>query len=173
MPAYRLVFRASRIGPNAFALPGGTIVLTDELVRRVDADAAIVTGVLAHELGHLRERHGLRLLAQVGALGLLWSALLGDFSGLLATAPALLGQASYSRDAEREADGEAVRVLRAAGIAPTVMVTLFEKLAARDDAPSQAGARDGDDAPSWLGIAIASHPADAERIRFFRDAAAR
>lgn len=160
-PSRRVVFRAGRIGANAFALPGGTIVMTDELVRRVDADAAIVTGVLAHELGHVRRRHGLRLLAQTSLLGLLSSALLGDASGMLATVPALLGRASYSRDAEREADGEAVRVLKAAGIAPTVMVTLFEKLAA------------GGDAPSWLGIAIASHPADAERIRFFRDAAAR
>ena len=46
VPAHRIEFRSSRIGPNAFALPGGTIVLTDELVKLVDGDAAVITGVL-------------------------------------------------------------------------------------------------------------------------------
>jgi hypothetical protein len=84
VPAHRLVFRKGRIGPNAFALPGGTIVLTDELVTLVDADPAVITGVLAHELGHVRHRHGMRMLLQVSALGLIASAVLGDFSSLLA-----------------------------------------------------------------------------------------
>lgn len=167
---HRVIFRSGRVGPNAFALPGGAIVLTDDLVKLVDANADVLTGVLAHEFGHVRQRHGLRLLVQVGAVGVIASVLLGDFSTLLAAAPALLGQASYSRDAEREADAEALRVLKAAGISPLVMVGFFEKVAAlRTPADKPAE----DDSPSWLGIAIASHPADAERIRYFRDAAAR
>lgn len=157
VPAYRLEFRRSRIGPNALALPGGTIVLTDELVTLVDGDAAVVTGVLAHELGHVRERHGMRLLLQASAVGLLAGAVWGDFSTLLAGVPLLLGQAAYARDAEREADAEAARVLRDAGLSPAVMVAFFEKLAATQ------GAHD-------VGIAFASHPADAQRIAFFRDA---
>lgn len=161
VPAYRIVFRTSKLGPNAFALPDGTIVLTDELFVLVGGDADTLTGVLAHELGHVRQRHGLRLLLQAGAVGVLASAVLGDFSSLLAGAPVLLGQAAYSRDAEREADAEAVRVLRDAGLSPAVMVGFFEKIAAQ--------ARNS----SALGIAIGSHPADAERIRFFREAAAR
>lgn len=156
LPPHRLVFRRSRVGPNAFALPGGSIVLTDELVSLVDGDAAVVTGVLAHELGHVRRRHGMRLLLQAGAIGVLAGAVLGDFSSLLTAAPVLLGQAAYSRDAEREADAESARILRDAGLSPAVMVTFFEKLAAKQ------GAHD-------LGIAIASHPADAERMRFFRE----
>jgi len=169
-PAYRLVFRNSRIGPNAFALPGGTMVMTDELVDLVDGDEAVVTGVLAHELGHVRHRHGLRLLVQATAVGLLASAVLGDFSSLLASVPVLLGQASYSRDAEREADAHAVRVLKAAGLSPLVMVTFFEKVAKKLDDEKKAEARGAD--ANRLGIAIASHPADEERIRFFREAAA-
>lgn len=160
VPAYRIVFRSSRLGANAFALPDGTIVLTDELFVLVGGDADTLTGVLAHELGHVRRRHGLRLVLQAGAVGVLAGAVLGDFSALLAGAPVLLGQAAYSRDAEREADAEAVQVLRAAGLSPAVMVGFFEKIAKAQ--------RHGD----GLGIAIASHPADAERIRFFRDAAA-
>lgn len=170
VPDHRIAFRKSRIGPNAFALPGGTIVMTDQLVELVDADAAMLTGVLAHELGHLRHRHGMRMLVQATALGAVTSLVLGDFSALLAAAPVLLSEASYSRDAEREADAETLRVLRAAGIAPEVMVTFFEKIARwrRGEAASDRSA-----GPSGLGIAIASHPADEERIRYFRQAAGR
>jgi Zn-dependent protease with chaperone function len=169
VPTYELVFRKSRVGPNAFALPGGTIVMTDQLVERVAADEAVLTGVLAHELGHLRHRHGTRLLAQVSALGVLSSALWGDFSTLLASVPVWLGQASYSRDAEREADAYAVQVLKAAGLSPLVMVRFFETMA-RPDPKDEAAAGRRDSGRSWLGFAIASHPADDERIAFFRAA---
>ncbi len=172
-PPYELLFRASGVGPNAFALPGGHIILTDELVALVDGDEQVITGVLAHELGHVRRRHGMRALVQVTALGAVASLVVGDFSGLLAGVPALLGQAGYSRDAEREADADAVATLRAAGISPRVMVRFFERIAdwrRGEAADEDLGQGDGDD-DSWLGIAIASHPADAQRIRFFEEAA--
>ena len=172
MPAHRLVFRSSRIGPNAFALPGGTLVLTDALVELVQGDEAVIIGVLGHELGHVLHRHGLRLLVQAGVIAALSSVVLGDFSTLLAGAPVLLGQASYSRDAEREADAHAVTVLKAAGLSPAVMIGFFERVAARNVPAKQAPAGDKEPA-SGLGIAIASHPADEERIRFFREAASR
>jgi Zn-dependent protease with chaperone function len=180
VPVHRLVFRKSRLGPNAFALPGGTMVLTDELVELVKGDTAVITGVLAHELGHVRQRHGMRMLIQASAIGVLASVVVGDFNSLLAAVPVLIGQASYSRDAEREADAESVRVMKAAGISPAAMLRFFEAVAGyretrqrgKDDAASApAGTKPGGD--SWLGIAIASHPADTERVQFFRDAAAR
>ena len=82
MPRHRLVFRKSRIGPNAFALPGGTMVMTDQLVELVDHDDAVLTGVLAHELGHLQARHGMRMLVQATAIGAVSSLVFGDFSAL-------------------------------------------------------------------------------------------
>ena len=162
VPAWQLVFRKSRIGPNAFALPGGTLVMTDELVELVGRDEQVITAVLAHEMGHVRHRHGVRMLVQ---------------------ATVLSGLASYSREAEREADAEAVRLLKAAGISPMVMVTLFEKLdknrklrQPEADKGKPAQDKPGSDDPSatqdsWLGIAFASHPGDADRIRYFRQAA--
>lgn len=186
VPDWQLVFRQSRIGPNAFALPGGTLVMTDELVELVGRDEKVITAVLAHELGHVRHRHGVRLLVQATVLSGLAAVVLGDFSTVLAGVPVLLGQASYSREAEREADAEAVRILRAAGISPEVMVTLFDKLeeemdkaekkkAGQDPAENKGqgerGSR-GSVQDSWLGIAFASHPADADRVRYFREAAA-
>ena len=160
-PRWQLHFHKSRIGPNAFALPGGTIVMTDELVKLVGGDEEVIVGVLAHELGHVERRHGMRALVQTTILGAVASVAFGDFSSWLATAPVVLGQAGYSRDAEREADRDSIRIMKAAGISPLAMVRFFDKIAEKK----------GDRERSALGIAFASHPADAERIRLFREAA--
>jgi len=164
----QLHFHASRLGPNAFALPGGHVVITDELVKLLDGDETVLLGVLAHEAGHARGRHGMRLLVQTALLGAGASALAGDPAGWLATLPALLGGAGYSRDLEREADEASIRVLRAAGRDPAAMLRLFERLAER----RAAGGTEAS-ASAAIGIAFASHPDDAERIARFRAAAAR
>ena len=161
-PAYRLHFHAAtrELGPNAFALPGGDIVITDELVALLAGHDDALLGVMAHELGHVQHRHGMHALAQFTLLSTATSIALGDFSSVLAVLPAWLAQMGYSRDAEREADAVAVRVLRASGRSPAAMVVLFERLAERPGA--EAGPP----------IALASHPADDERKRYFREAAA-
>ena len=165
-PAWQLHFRAAdrlALGPNALALPGGHIVMTDALVELLADAPDVITGVLAHELGHVRERHALQAMVQASLVAGLTAAVLGDVSSLLAAVPVLLAQASYARDAEREADAEAARVMRAAGLSPQRMAVLFERLQAWQADQPEAGQLD------WP-IALASHPADAERIRFFRDA---
>lgn len=171
---WQLHFRQSKIGPNAFALPGGVMVMTDELVELVNRDEQIIVGVLAHELGHVHGRHGMRMLIQVTGLGAIASLVLGDFSTILAGVPTLLGQASYSREAEKEADDFSVTLLQAAKISPSVMVTLFEKLSEsrEKDNENKKPADEGANS-SWLGIAFSSHPANADRIAFFKQAAAK
>lgn len=156
--AYEIHFHKSRLGANALALPGGLIVVTDELVALVDGNEDVLVGVLAHEFGHLRHRHGMRLLAQAALLGAATGVLYGDFSSVLAGVPLLLGHLGYSRDFEREADLEGLRVLRASGRPPQAMVLLFDRLAQRRGEQT-------------LGIALASHPTDAERRRLFGGAA--
>jgi Zn-dependent protease with chaperone function len=162
---YRLVFRSGPgIGPNAFALPGGAIVVTDELVERVHGDRGMIIGVLGHELGHLRHRHGMRLLVEASVISTAAGAFYGDFSALLAVVPTWLAQAKYSRDAEREADLAAVQILRANGISPAVMADFFTAM-------RQPAKGDGAQRPPTLGMGLASHPADDERVEFFRQAA--
>jgi Zn-dependent protease with chaperone function len=159
-PPIRVLFHAASadLGPNAFALPGGTIVFTDAMVKLLDDRDDTLVGVFGHELGHVRHRHGMRALVQVGLLTAATSVALGDFSDWLAAAPALLGQLAYSRAAEREADAEAVRLLRCNGLPPSAMVELFERLR-RLGAVTQG-----------LPVALASHPLDEGRIEFFRTA---
>ncbi len=167
-PPWQLEFRRghdSELGPNALALPGGTIVLTDELVGLMPGDTDAVLGVLGHEFGHVRLRHGVRQLVQASAVGFAVSVAFGDYGTLVTTAPVVLATLGYSRAAEREADDESVRLMRAAGISPRVMVGFFEAMQRWRSAQQ-------DKKGGPMGIAFSTHPATAERIDFFRNAAA-
>lgn len=157
---YRLHFRAAdkMLGPNAFALPGGEIVVTDALVELLHDSPDALQGVLAHELGHVQRRHGLRMALQTGLVAAMAGLVVGDFSTLLAGLPALLAQQAYSRDFEREADDHAGQLLRRAGLSPRVMLVFFERIAALE------AARERQPRPPAL---LASHPATPERIAFF------
>ena len=145
---------------------GVTDYLAHTVTVRADMDAAARVKTLAHELGHVHHRHGTAQLVQVTLLGALSALVLGDVGSWVTSVPVLLGQAGYSRQAEREADAHAARVLAAAGVSPAVMVRLFDVLAAREGSGPQAP-----EAVRTLGIAIASHPDDGERRRFFSEAA--
>jgi Zn-dependent protease with chaperone function len=148
---------------NALALPDGTVILLDGLVKRMSDDE--VLAVLAHELGHVQHRHAMRGLVQgLGTLalaGVVW----GDLSSVLATAAATLGQASHSRDQEREADAFAQAFIAQAGLPPEAWASALRKL---QQATAGAGA-DGNGFPAWL----STHPPTEERIRAAEQAASR
>jgi Zn-dependent protease with chaperone function len=162
---YRIEFRRSRIGPNALALPGGTILMTDELVQLADSDDAVL-GVLAHELGHIEHRHLLRRLITSTVTGAIATLLAGDASGIATAVPATLADLSYSRDMEREADDYAIATLRANGLPLAPLADLFEKM---ERAHEQRRAKD--DGPDIrLDGYLSTHPDTAERVRKLRAA---
>lgn len=157
---YRLLFRAApQIGANAFALPDGTLVLTDALVELAGDNDDEVLAVLAHELGHVHERHGLRLLLQGSTLALFMAWYLGDAGSWLVAAPTALLQAGYSREMEYEADDFALRLLRTQRLSGEPLVVMLEKLEA-----ARAGAGRSIAAGGWLD----SHPRTIERITRLR-----
>lgn len=165
-------FRQAPIGPNAFALPDGSVIVTDDLIELLRDREDVLLGVLGHELGHVAMRHGMRTLIQTGLLSAVTSVALGDFSSVLAGAPALLGHMAYSRDLEREADEAAVQFMRHNDIRPSAMTVLFERLQAyrRRAQASKPSGQDTPATPGLLGIAFSSHPTDAERIARFKAA---
>lgn len=139
--AYRMVFRHSEVGPNAFALPNGVIVMTDQLVLLAHDDQAVL-GVLAHELGHVQRRHTLRGLLQTVGVGVVLNLFIGDVSSILAMVPTFMLDQKYSRDFEREADQYAIDMLHANGVPLSPLAVLFEKMRdadGHDGAASSAG----------------------------------
>lgn len=118
-----VVFRESPVfGANAFALPSGTVIMTDEMVALAENDLEL-TGVMVHELAHIKYRHAARSILQDTGVFLLISILVGDVASITSTAaalPTVLIESGYSRDFEREADTAAGRYLirTGAGTAP-------------------------------------------------------
>lgn len=152
-----LLFRGGGlIGANALALPGGTLVVTDELVELAQHDGEL-SAVLAHEIAHVEHRHALRSLIQTVGAATVLGWVFGDLSLVtdlaLVSAPALLQQLSYSRDFERDADAQALRMLTSRGIPTRCLASMMQRLADHvGDAQSTV--------PGWL----QTHPGFEERI---------
>jgi Zn-dependent protease with chaperone function len=128
--AYALNFRSGGvIGPNAFALPDGSIVVTDELVELANGDNEMITAVLAHEIGHVERKHTLRQVYRAAGLAGLAMLVAGDVSSgvedVLTQGGGLLAL-SYSRSAESEADRRSVDLMRRSGMDPTAIVRFFD-----------------------------------------------
>ncbi|MGC3963005.1 MAG: M48 family metallopeptidase [Rhodocyclaceae bacterium] len=155
-PPYRLLFRKSnKFGANAFALPGGDIVLLDGLVDDARSDDEIL-GVLAHELGHVERRHAMRQLIQGSAVSVAAAMWFGDISALAAASTALVSM-HYSRDFEREADDFAATVMLANGVDPRKLGTFLQRLTTED---GKSSSHEEDNAGAYL----SSHPLTSERM---------
>lgn len=152
---YTLNFRkGGAIGANAFALPDGTVVLTDELVELAGGDDEAVLGVLAHEIGHVDDHHSLRQLYRAAGATALVMLIGGDIGSgaedILIQGSALISL-SYSRGAEAQADRYSVELMHKAGKDPEAIARFFERLS------EKLGDADG-------GGFLSTHPATPERI---------
>ncbi|MDR1978305.1 MAG: M48 family metallopeptidase [Synergistaceae bacterium] len=116
--------------PNAFCLPGGFIFFTSKMLELLHSDAEIAA-VMAHEMIHVDQNHGIKMAAKTNQLTLAALAVILASGG--AMAPAVLAQvaqvavnSAYSIEFEKEADSMGLDVLIAAGYPPSAMVTLME-----------------------------------------------
>jgi Zn-dependent protease with chaperone function len=142
------------LGANAFALPSGIVVMTDQLVALSKSDDEL-RAVLAHEIGHVRGRHALRHLLQAAGVTAIATALLGDvssISGILSAAPALL-DAKNSRDFETEADNFARQWLQENDVPESSFDAILCRLGQEEGA--DAGKQDFD--------FFSTHPATGKR----------
>ena len=157
---WQLHFRrtSATLGPNAFALPGGQMCVTDELIELLKDEPDAVLTILAHEAGHVQHRHGMRTGIRAGVVAAAAAIWLGDYSSFLSGLPVLLATNGYRRDHEREADAFAREAARRGGVDPARMAIFFERIREKY----------GDSAESPLAISFSSHPADSERIAFFK-----
>ena len=157
---YRLLIRAApNFGPNALALPDGTIVMTDQLWPFVRADDEI-QGVFAHEIAHVERAHVLQSLYQAALVPAAIAVVTGDISQIsqmAAILPGVLIQAAYSRGLEQQADDDAAVTIKRMGGNPEHLADLLQRLDTRLCGKSGCPA-------SWLG----SHPDTALRIARLR-----
>lgn len=139
--------------PNAFALPGGIVVMTTGLLHKAE-DETEVAGVLAHEIEHVTQRHVLAGVVRDAVLSGIWALTMGDYAGLMVIDPSTayrIANLEFSRSDEQEADDGAVMRLHRAGITHKGMIRFFERV--QKDV-------DMDEGPEWL----STHPATATRI---------
>ena len=140
---------------NAFALPGGFIVVFTGLMKKAESGEE-VAGVMGHELNHVLQRHGLeRIVKQLGLMAVV-AIIVGDQQGLIGLMKQIgveLLTLKFGREQETEADLTGLQLLHRARIDPSGMITFFERLSEKDEGRSE-----------WL----STHPmssARAERLK--------
>lgn len=120
---------------NAFALPGGYVVVFTGLMKKAETGEE-VAGVLGHELNHVLQRHGMeRIVKNLGLIAVV-SIILGDQQGLVGLMRQVgveLLTLKFDRAQETEADVMGLRLVSRAKIDPKGMITFFQKLSEKDD----------------------------------------
>lgn len=156
---------------NALAFPGGLIVVTDRLVEILSHDE--VMAVVAHELAHIEQRHSLKQAVEVIGASTIALLIFGASEGLIEEIVAVVVDGlllENSREHEKEADLEAVRILTESGIDPVNLMTSLQKLViyyCPDSGSSITSCED--DTLSWL----STHPTGDERVAYLKEEIAR
>lgn len=155
-------FRFVRMtAPNAFALPGGYVMATTGLLEAVGEDQEAFLAVMAHELGHVRARDGMRAVYRNAGLGILLEVITGG-SGAAQQAVLVSGQLNqlrHTRRQETQADETAAQIMTGMDLDPAALARAFEAITgAQDDGGDGHG---GDvSIPAWL----STHPDTEKRI---------
>jgi len=141
---------------NAFAAPGGHIVLFSGLIEATESPEEL-SGVMAHEMEHVLQRHSTQGMLQGLSTGILFSLAFGDFSGISGAA-GTLGSLSYSRELEDEADRKGAELLVNSGTDPNGLVTFFERMR-----ECECKDKDAESAEAYLSY-LSTHPSTASRV---------
>lgn len=156
---------------NAFAIPGGYVYVTRQLVGLMNNEAELA-GVLGHEIGHVAARHSAKRQAKaqqnalLGVLGqilsgvVLGNSALGQLGQKISSTVPQLVTLRYSRKQELQADDLGIRYLKAASYDPKAMATLLASLAAQNSLDAQLQGRDAK-MPEWA----STHPDPASRVQ--------
>ncbi len=154
---------------NAFALPGGHVVATRGLFDALGEDQEAFWAVMAHEMGHVRDRHSMQAVYRNAGLSLLLEAITGG-SGLAQQAILLGGQLEglrHTRSHEEDADEAAFAIMRANGMDPAALAHAFEAITHTLSEEGEEGDEEGSSGATWFD----SHPNTDARIRAARAAA--
>ena len=141
---------------NAIALPGGNVILFDGLIKQAKTPDE-VAGVLAHEIGHVREKHVMQALLRQMGLAVVLGGIDGNSGALVNNVLAM----SYSRNSEAEADAHSMKVLGNANISPVGTASFFDRLSQLDGSAGTLKENAG------ITGYLSSHPLSASRKAAF------
>ena len=162
--AITVVFRdGDQVGANAFALPNGVVLFTDQLVNAACSDQELLA-IYGHEAGHLIHHHSLRHAIQGSIMAIALTLLVGDASAmgeLLAGVPTLLVELRFSRNFEHEADDFARQFMLQQNIALHHFSSILARISSSDEIEPET--KSADDAPSFF----STHPTTPQRIAKF------
>lgn len=153
--------------PNAFALPGGQVMATAGLLDALGGDQEAFLAVVAHELGHVQARDGLRAFYRNAGLGVALEIITGG-SGAAQQAVLLGGQVSqlrFTRMQEQAADETAFDILERAKLNPAALARAFKKIEAHAEGKPNDRVEEEREFPSWL----STHPNTEARIKRARE----
>lgn len=160
-PKLNLIFRdGGRLDANAFALPGGSIVITDQLLKLAKNDDEYA-GVLAHEIGHVQNRHQLQQIYRLLGISFMIGLVGGDSGQIIdqvVSQGAALQSLAYTREFESDADKRSVEIMLKTGRDPLAFIALLERIT--KDVP-------GTKKTNWL----STHPGNNDRRKSVTDIA--
>ncbi|MDF2494421.1 M48 family metalloprotease [Sphingomonas sp.] len=151
---------------NAFAIPGGYVYVTRQLLALMNSEAELAS-VMGHEVGHVAARHstGRQRTAGIGSIlagvvgAVAGNSAIGQLAGAGARSAAQLYTLKYGRDQEYAADALGVRYIAAAGYNPYAAADMLEQLGASTSLTARlSGQQTG--APTWA----STHPNSRERV---------
>ncbi|MFY9259668.1 MAG: M48 family metallopeptidase [Gallionella sp.] len=147
---------------NAFAIPGGIIVVNSGLLKHADTPNELAA-VLAHEVQHVEQRHALKNMMNSAAMATVVLVVLGDANAVVMLLAHQLSSQYFGRQVESDADIKGVQLLHDKHIDTQGMVSFFKKLEAGFDSPKEpkASKEEPSEVASWL----SSHPDTLLRIQ--------
>ena len=161
--------KSNILGPNALALPGGPIIITDDLVELLKDDDLILS-VIAHEIAHIKERHSLQQIVEIAGLSSIAWMIFGLDESILEEIVFIginIWGLKKSRDLEKDADIIALKLLEKTGISKTSFILAIEKLTNHyciatkiEKSVCMNEVKSG-----WL----STHPSGAERLKYLRN----
>ena len=149
---------------NAFAIPGGYIYVTRQLLALMNSEAELAS-VLGHEVGHVAARHAQsrNTRSTIGSILAAGAGLLtgSNIATQLVGTGAQLYTLKYGRDQEYQADGLGIRYMTAAGYDPYASADMLASLAASSNLAARTAGKDANAIPTWA----STHPNSADRVR--------
>ena len=161
--------KSNILGPNALALPGGPIIITDDLIKLLKDDELILA-IIAHEIAHIKERHSLQQIVEVAGLSSIAWMIFGLDESILEEIVFIginVWSLKKSRDLEKDADLMALKLLEKTGMSKKIFIQAIEKLTKHycietklEKSVCMSEVRSG-----WL----STHPTGAERLEYLKE----